>query len=222
MVEINSETDFVAKGEDFAGFAQAVADSILRAAPTRPDELLDLRVAGDESMSIEATRQALSAKLGENVQVRRFDYMRADAGPIGVYLHGGRIGVMVELQGGDEALARDIAMHVAASRPLCVAEQDVPGELIEKERAIFAAQAQGSGKSEEIVAKMVQGRLKKYLAEITLVGQPFVKDPDKSVGKLLTESRAQVERFTRFEVGEGLEKKTGNFADEVMAQVRDS
>jgi elongation factor Ts len=222
MVEINCETDFVAKGEDFAGFAQAVAASILEHAPANGDALLALPIAGDESLSIEAQRQALISKLGENIQVRRFDHMRAEAGVIGVYLHGGRIGVMVELQGDDETLARDVAMHVAASRPLCIAEQDVPGELLDKERAILAAQAQASGKSEEIVTKMVQGRLRKYLAEITLVGQPFVKDPDKSVGKLLQESRARVRRFTRFEVGEGLEKKSGNFADEVMAQVRDS
>lgn len=222
MVEVNCETDFVAKGDEFAGFAQAVADSALQHAPADTDALAELPIAGDDTMRVEDWRQALIAKLGENIQVRRFDLMRSDEGYIGLYLHGGRIGVMVDLQGGDETLAKDIAMHVAASRPLCMNEQEVPQELIENETAIFAAQAEQSGKPPEIIEKMVQGRLKKYLAEITLLGQPFVKDPDKTVGKLLQASGAQVRRFTRFEVGEGIEKKTDNFADEVMAQVKKS
>jgi elongation factor Ts len=222
MVEINCETDFVAKGDDFAAFAQAVADSVLQHAPTDIDALMSLPIASDDAVSVEAKRQALISKLGENIQVRRFHHMAADGGKIGVYLHGSRIGVLVDLKGGDDALAKDIAMHVAASRPLCVSENDVPPELLEKERAIFTAQAESSGKPAEIIDKMVQGRLKKYLSEITLLGQPFVKDPDKSVGRLLKDSNASVRRFTRFEVGEGIEKKGGSFADEVMAQVKGS
>jgi elongation factor Ts len=222
MVEINCETDFVAKGDDFAAFAQAVADSVLQHAPTDIDALMSLPIASDDAVSVEAKRQALISKLGENIQVRRFHHMAADGRKIGVYLHGSRIGVLVDLKGGDDALAKDIAMHVAASRPLCVSENDVPPELLEKERAIFTAQAESSGKPAEIIDKMVQGRLKKYLSEITLLGQPFVKDPDKSVGRLLKDSNASVRRFTRFEVGEGIEKKGGSFADEVMAQVKGS
>jgi elongation factor Ts len=218
MVEVNCETDFVAKGEDFMRFAQAVADMAIQHAPADVDVLMRLLL--NDMASIEDQRQVLSAKLGENIQVRRFDYMRTDDGHIGVYLHGGRIGVMVDLKGGDGALAKDIAMHVAASRPLCVTEHEVPGELIDKEKAIFAAQAEQSGKPSEIIDKIVQGRLKKYLAQVTLLGQPFVRDPDTMVGKLLQASKAQVRRFTRFEVGEGIEKKTGNFADEVMAQIK--
>jgi elongation factor Ts len=184
------------------------------------DALLKLPLRGDK-VSVEAGRQALISKLGENIQVRRFHLTRAQ-NQVGVYLHGSRIGVIVDITGGDETLARDIAMHIAASRPLCINEDDVPGELLDKEREIFSAQAQASGKPPEIVDKMVQGRLKKYLGEITLLGQPFVKDPDKTVGRLLRESNAVVTSFVRFEVGEGLEKKTGNFADEVMAQVRET
>jgi elongation factor Ts len=184
--------------------------------------LAGLHIVGDEAIRIEDRRQALIAKLGESIQVRRFDLMRSDEGYIGLYLHGGRIGVMVDLHGADKGLAKDIAMHVAASRPLSVSEQEVPAEMIEREKAIFAAQAEQSGKPPEIIEKMVQGRLKKYLAEITLLGQRFVKDPDTTVGKLLQASKAEVQRFTRFEVGEGIEKKTDNFADEVMAQVKES
>jgi elongation factor Ts len=218
MVEVNCETDFVAKGEDFMHFAQAVADIAMQHEPADADILMRLPL--NDVASIEDRRQVLSAKLGENIQVRRFDYMRTDDGHIGVYLHSGRIGVMVDLKGGDDALAKDIAMHVAASRPLCVAEHEVPGELIDKEKVIFAAQAEQSGKPSEIIAKIVQGRLKKYLAEVTLLGQAFVRDPDTTVGKLLQASKAQVRRFTRFEVGEGIEKKTSNFADEVIAQIK--
>ena len=220
MVEINCETDFVAKGGDFESLSQAVADSVLEHAPSDLDALLKLPLRGDK-VSVEAGRQALISKLGENIQVRRFHLTRAQ-NQVGVYLHGSRIGVIVDITGGDETLARDIAMHIAASRPLCINEDDVPGELLDKEREIFSAQAQASGKPPEIVDKMIQGRLKKYLGEITLLGQPFVKDPDKTVGRLLRESNAVVTSFVRFEVGEGLEKKTGNFADEVMAQVRET
>jgi elongation factor Ts len=143
------------------------------------------------------------------------------AGNIGAsYLHGVRIGVLVELEGGNQDLARDIAMHVAATNPACIAEADVPQELIEKEKAIFSAQAAESGKPDEIIEKMVGGRIKKYLREVTLLGQPFVKDPDTTVEKLVKDAGAKVVRFVRYEVGEGIEKKEDNFADEVMAQAK--
>ncbi len=220
MVEINCETDFVAKGGDFESFSQAVADSILEHAPPDLDGLLKLPLRGDK-VSVEAGRQALISKVGENIQVRRFHLTHAQD-HVGVYVHGSRIGVIVSLTGGDETLARDIAMHIAASRPLFVNEDDVPRELLDKEREIFTAQAQASGKRPEIVDKMVQGRLKKYLGEITLLGQPFVKDPDRAVCELLQESNADVTGFVRFEVGEGLERRATSFADEVMAQVRET
>lgn len=220
MVEVNCETDFVAKGDDFGAFAQDLAETIARHQPAHVDALMALPMAGADAVTVEDKRQSVVAKLGENIQVRRFEHMRAEGGHVGVYLHGSRIGVLVDVMGGDEALAKGVAMHVAASRPLCVDEHQVPVDVIEKEKAIFAAQAEQSGKPAAIIDKMVQGRLKKFLGEVTLAGQPFVKDPDKTVGALLSVSKAKVRRFVRFEVGEGIEKKTGNFADEVMAQVK--
>jgi elongation factor Ts len=148
--------------------------------------------------------------------------MDVQGGTVGSYLHGARIGVILDMKGGDADLAKDVAMHIAASKPACISEQDVPQEMIDKEKEILVAQAESSGKPAEIIEKMIQGRLRKYLAEITLVGQPFVKDPDNSVGKLLKNANAEVLSFTRFEVGEGIEKKTENFAEEVMAQVKAS
>lgn len=219
MVEVNCETDFVAGGDDFRGFAQAVGQKVLEADPADLDALNALDLGGK---SVNDTRLELVAKIGENIQVRRFTRFQTDAGRITSYLHGARIGVMVELEGGTDELGKDIAMHVAASRPICVEEKDVPAEVVEKEREILIAQAQESGKPREIVEKMVQGRISKFLAEMTLVGQPFVKDPDQTVGKLLKGAGAKVTRFARFEVGEGIEKKQENFADEVMAQVRGS
>lgn len=216
MVEINSETDFVAKNPDFAGFVQAVADHILSDNPADMDALLALQIDGQ---TIEEKRKALVAKLGENLQVRRFARYET-TGTVGAYRHGERIGVLVELQGGDVALARDIAMHVAASRPICVNESDVDADLVAKEREIFIAQAADSGKPADIIEKMVDGRIRKFLAEVALVGQPFVKDPDQTVGKLLKNKSATCVRFVRFEVGEGIEKNTTDFAAEVMAQVK--
>ncbi|MEO5572968.1 MAG: translation elongation factor Ts [Gammaproteobacteria bacterium] len=217
MVEINCETDFVSKGDDFKGFANAVAQRVLSNRPSGLDDLMALPLnEGDES--INTARQTLVAKLGENMNVRRF--VRFEAPVVGSYLHGNRIGVLVEMQGGDMALAKDIAMHVAASRPVSVSSADVVPELIAKEREIFAAQAADSGKPAAIIDKMVDGRIKKFLAEVTLLGQPFVKNPDVTVEQRLKEAGARVIRFQRFEVGEGIEKKSENFADEVMAQVR--
>ncbi|MDH5600534.1 MAG: translation elongation factor Ts [Gammaproteobacteria bacterium] len=217
IVEVNSETDFVTKGDDFIGFVDAVADCVLSNKPADLDTLLNLPLAS--GTSVEDRRKELIAKIGENLGVRRFEIIE-NADVIGTYQHGERIGVMVELDGGDAALGKDIAMHIAASRPICVAESDVPQEALDKEREIFSAQAAESGKPAEIIEKMVEGRIKKFLKEVTLLGQPFVKDPDQTIEQLLKANNATVKRFVRFEVGEGIEKKEENFADEVMAQIK--
>jgi len=217
MVEVNSETDFVASGDDFRGFAQSVADIALAGRPADLEALLAAPTAAGES--VEEARRALVAKIGENIGVRRFQIVEG-ADRVGTYLHGTRIGVLVGMKGGDDSVARDLAMHVAASKPEYILESDVPAETLEKEREILTEQAQREGKPAEIVAKMVEGRLRKQLAEITLVGQPFVKDPDVKVGKLLADAGAEVQAVGRFEVGEGIEKKADNFVEEVMAQVR--
>lgn len=219
LVEVNSETDFVSKSDDFRNFAAAVARTALEQSPASPEALLQAPLAGGEG-TVENTRQALAVKIGENIGVRRCVVLEAGDGLLATYLHGTRIGVVVALRGGDLELGRDLAMHVAASRPVCVAERDVPADLLAKEREIFTAQAAESGKPANIVEKMVEGRVRKYLAEITLLGQPFVKDPDQSVAQLLKQAGAEVTAFTRFEVGEGIEKKQENFAAEVMAQVK--
>ncbi len=219
LVEINSETDFVAKGDDFLAFADAIAQRALDDAPEDLEGLLECRIDG---RSIETARQELVAKVGENVQVRRFVRFADSAHTVAQYLHGARIGVMVELEGGDEALGRDLAMHIAASSPLCVSPEDVPADQLAKEKDILMAQAAESGKPPEIVEKMVEGRLNKHLKEITLLGQPFVKDPDQSVEQLLKGAGARVVSFVRYAVGEGKEKKQESFADEVMAQVKGS
>ena len=220
LVEINCETDFVAKDENFSKFVAAVAQTALSSSAADAAALADLPLAGDGSASVNAAREALIAKVGENIQVRRVVRFDDAEGVLYSYRHGVRIGVVVELVGGDETLGRDIAMHIAASNPLCVSADQVPSETLEKEREIFRAQALESGKPENIVEKMIGGRVRKFLEEVTLLGQPFVKDPDMSVEKLLSQAGAQVRRFARVEVGEGIEKRSENFADEVMAQVR--
>ncbi|MET0092732.1 MAG: translation elongation factor Ts, partial [Sedimenticola sp.] len=171
-----------------------------------------------EETTINTAREALIAKIGENMNVRRFQRFSTENGQLASYQHGVRIGVVVDLEGGDESLGKDIAMHVAASNPVCVSEEQVPADMLAKEREIFKTQALESGKPENIVDKIIEGRVRKYLAEITLVGQAFVKDPDQTVGKLLSGANAKVAGFSRFEVGEGIEKKVENFADEVAAQ----
>ncbi|HET6655990.1 MAG TPA: translation elongation factor Ts [Gammaproteobacteria bacterium] len=218
IAEINCETDFVAGGDDFQAFARDFAELALKAKPADLGAALELPLRGEDT--VDAVRRGLVAKLGENIAIRRMQLIEHPQAKIAHYLHGSRIGVVVALDGGDEDLARDIAMHVAASRPVCVAPEDVPAEVVAKEREIVTAQSAESGKPDNIIEKMVEGRMAKYLNEIALVGQPFVKDPDKKVGKLLAESKARVLEFVRFEVGEGIEKKTENFADEVMAQVK--
>jgi elongation factor Ts len=220
MVEVNCETDFVAKEAAFIDFAKAVASRVLTARPASVDELANVALKSGDTTTVDEARKALVAKIGENIGVRRFVVLETSAGAVGSYLHGTRIGVLVEMQGGNPDLARDIAMHVAASKPMCVNESEVPADVIAKEKEIFLAQAAESGKPADILEKMVTGKVKKYLKEVTLLGQPFVKDPDTAVEKLLQQNKATVQRFQRFEVGEGIEKKTGNFAEEVMAQVR--
>ncbi len=217
MVEVNSETDFVSKGDDFKDFCDAVAATVLRDCPNNLESLMAANLVGGEK-SIEDARKDLIGKIGENVNVRRFALM--ETGNLAVYLHGTRIGVLVNIRGGNAQLSKDIAMHIAASRPMCVSASQVPAETIAKEKEIFAAQAANSGKPANIIEKMVEGRLKKFLGEITLLGQPFVKDPDQSVEKLLKANQASVAHFERFEVGEGIDKKSENFADEVMQQVQ--
>jgi elongation factor Ts len=220
LVEINCETDFVAKDENFGAFAQAVAKTALSPEAVDAAVLAEMPLAGDPASTVNAAREALIAKIGENIQVRRVVRFDDVQGSLYSYRHGVRIGVVVEMLGGDETLGRDIAMHIAASSPICVGADQVPAETLEKEREIFRAQALESGKPPEIVEKMIGGRVRKFLEEVTLLGQAFVKDQDTTVEKLLKQAGAEVRRFARVEVGEGIEKRSENFADEVMAQVR--
>jgi elongation factor Ts len=219
MAEINSETDFVAKDQNFVTFAESVARCALDKGARDLDALMSMRLA--DGKTVESARTELVAKVGENISVRRFATLEA-VEHLGTYTHSARIGALVSLRGGSEELARDIAMHVAAINPAWLDESSVPDEALERERAIYAEQARDSGKPPDIVEKMVSGRVAKYLKEITLLGQPFVKDSDVTVGKLLKSAGAEVTEFLRFEVGEGIEKKRENFAEEVMAQINRS
>jgi elongation factor Ts len=216
LVEVNCETDFVARGDQFLGFARDVGHAALDKAPADLHALLALKHGAS---TLEEQRRALIAKLGENISVRRFVRVTAPSA-LGTYVHGGRIGTLVALKGGDEALARDLAMHVAAVNPAYIDAQAVPAAVLDKEREILAEQTKAEKKPPEIIAKMIEGRLRKYLAEITLVGQPFVKDPDTTVEKLLKRAGATVVQFVRYEVGAGIEKKHDDFVSEVMAQVK--
>lgn len=218
LVEINCETDFVAKDQNFQNFTAQVTELLLAERPADVDQLLTLSLPNGET--VDETRKHLIAKIGENINVRRFAIVTTETGLLNSYLHGNRIGVVVELQGGDAALAKDIAMHVAASRPLCVTPEQVPATVLDKEREIYRAQAEQEGKPANIAEKMVEGRLRKYLKEVTLLGQPFIKEPDQTVEQLLKQAGASVVRFERLELGEGIEKKVDNFAEEVMAQAR--
>ncbi|MEY3005730.1 MAG: hypothetical protein RI942_72 [Pseudomonadota bacterium] len=213
VVEVNSETDFVARDDNFLGFANSVAAAALSARTTDVAAVME----GD----LEAAREGLVQKIGENIGVRRIDAIDAGDGVVGAYVHGNnRIAVLVALQGGDQDLARDVAMHVAAVNPQVVSPDDMPQELIEKEKEIYTAQALESGKPAEIVEKMIGGRIKKFLAENSLVEQAFVKDPDTTVGKLVKAAGASVTAFIRFEVGEGIEVHKVDFAEEVAAQLK--
>ena len=214
ILEINCETDFVAKDEHFVRFADALADTVVNREPADVEHLLAMEVEGE---SVENLRRQLVAKIGENIAVRRFEVI-SSRDVVGTYSHHGRIGTVVELQGGTAALARDLAMQVAAMSPRYVAWDHIPEEDLAREREILAAQAAKEGKPPQIVAKMVEGRLRKQLGAVTLATQAFVKDPDKRVGELLTENGATVVRFLRYEVGEGIEKRQVDFVKEVMEQ----
>ena len=219
LLEINSETDFVARDDNFLGFANKVADLVLETKITDVAKLLETPLeAGGER--VETVRSALVQKIGENIQVRRGYAVESPEGVVGNYVHGGRIGVLASLKGGDLELGKDVAMHVAASNPLVVNPDQVDQATLDKEKEIFSAQAAESGKPPEIVEKMVKGRISKFLKEVSLIDQPFVKDPDTSVGKLVKAAGAEVLSFTRIEVGEGIEKEEVDFAAEVMAQAR--
>ena len=216
LVEVNSETDFAAKDDNFLTFANAVAGNALASDSDDVEALMSSDLNG---ASLEIARQALISKIGENIQVRRIARMN-NSSNIGAYVHGGRIGVLVELEGGENDVARDIAMHIAALNPEFIDVDDVPADILEKEKQFLISQAADSGKPAEIIEKMVVGRMRKHISAITLLGQPFVKDGDVTVAKLLEQNGATVKGFTRLEVGEGIEKKEDNFAEEVMQQVK--
>lgn len=217
LLEVNCETDFVAKDSNFLAFAKSAVEAIVQANPADVEALAAVALSTGES--VEEARKAVIAKVGENITLRRF--VRYDtAGKVAAYLHGSKIGVLVDFAGGDEQLGKDVAMHIAASKPVCVSRDQVSAELIESERKIYSAQAAESGKPADIVAKMVEGRISKFLAEVTLLGQPFVKNPDVTVEKLLQQQSAQVNAFTMFVVGEGIEKKVVDFAAEVAAAAK--
>ena len=218
ILEVNCETDFVTKDESFLSFVDSVIQVISNNNVSDVDELLKLN-SGNQT--IEEANQQLIAKIGEKITIRRFQKSSIQ-NQTGTYLHGIRIGVIVEIEGGNEELAKDIAMHIAASRPLFINEEQVSQEILDKEKEIYTAQAQESSKPADIAGKMVEGRLKKFIKEITLLGQPFVKDPEKSIEKILKSSDAKVLSFIRYEVGEGIEKRSDNFAEEVMTQAKGS
>jgi len=219
IVDINCETDFVAKADDFVNFVNSISVALLNSDNIESEEQL-LAMPLEGGVTVDEMRRGLISKLGENITVRRFEKFKTAEGGTACYLHGNKIGVIVELATADHELGKDIAMHIAASKPACVSEDQVSAEAIEKEKEIFSAQAAESGKPADIIEKMVAGRISKFFAEITLLGQPFIKDDKVSVGKLVASKGNNVIRFTRFEVGEGIEKKEENFAEEVMAQVR--
>ena len=217
ILEINSETDFVANDSNFINYAESVAVAILE------NDIVDLeslsKIDLTTGTNVEMARTQLISKIGENISIRRFDKIK-QCDNMGVYTHGARIGVVVSLTGGDEVTSKDVAMHIAASNPICINNEGVPEELVSREERIFQEQAASSGKPPEIIDKMIQGRMKKFFKEVTLLGQPFIKNPDMSVNELLKESKAEIISFKRYEVGEGIEKKEENFADEVMAQIK--
>jgi elongation factor Ts len=215
VVEVNCETDFVAKDSNFGEFVNSLAELVATSGETDIAKLAALKLPSGET--VEEKRQALIGKLGENISVRRAALHRAH-GQLAHYLHGVRIGVIVDVEGGDDALGKDLAMHIAASKPIAISRDQVPQENIEREREIAKARALEEGKPENIVEKIVEGSVRKYLSEVTLHGQPFVKDDKSSVEKLLASNKAKVAGFSLFVVGEGIEKKTTDFAAEVAAQ----
>lgn len=221
MVEVNSETDFVSRDENFASFAKAVGTTALQSKAADVAALSAQALAGHQG-TVEEARMQLVTKVGENVQIRRLQQTSNQANYVGSYTHGNRIGVVVELDVANEELARDVAMHIAASRPIVISPDKVPQDLIDKEKEIYTAQAATSGKPQEIIEKMVAGRMKKFLDEVSLTGQPFVKDPEITVGTLLAKHKAKVLAFYRYEVGEGIEKVIEDFKEAVMSQAQGS
>ena len=221
IVDINCETDFVAKADDFVGFVNSVTVALLNADNIETEEQL-LAMPLEDGISVDEMRRGLISKLGENITVRRFERFKATEGGTACYLHGSKIGVIVELATPDQELGKDIAMHIAASKPVCVSADQVSADTIAKEKEIFLAQQEDKikGKPADIVEKMIAGRVGKFLAEVTLLGQPFIKDDKMTIAQLVASKGNNALRFTRFEVGEGREKKEENFAEEVMAQVR--
>jgi len=218
ILEVNSETDFVAKGAAFIDFVNKLAKLALKNMPSNIEEFLSQTLETGET--VDKARENIVAKIGENISVRRVKVVKTGNGTIGAYKHGGRIAVLTHLAEDNAPLAKDIAMHIAASKPECVSEDLLSEGLIERERAIFIEQAKESGKPDNIIEKMIVGRMKKFVNEVTLYGQPFVKDPETTVGKLVKSNNNEVASFVRFEVGEGIEKKEDNFVEEVMAQVQ--
>lgn len=219
MLEINSETDFVARDSNFVAFAEKVGQAAVNNPNIKDVAALAKEKLAGSSETVEDARLALISKIGENIKLRRLVCLHSD-GCIGTYLHGQRIGVLVAINTADETLAKDIAMHIAASNPMVISRNEVSQDAIAQEREIFAAQAKESGKPQDIIDKMVEGRISKFMDEVSLCDQYFVKDPNKKIGQLLKEKNAEVTAFIRFEVGEGIEKKEDNFVEEVMAQVR--
>jgi len=218
ILEVNSETDFVTKGSAFIDFVDALGSLALKNKPESLEVFLSQTLGSGET--VDEARQGIIAKIGENISVRRLQIVTTENGVLGAYKHGERIAVLAVLSGADGELAKDIAMHVAASKPECVSEDQLSSELVEREKAIFIEQAKESGKPDNIIEKMIIGRMKKFVNEVTLYGQSFVKDPDTTVGALVKSKGAEVESFIRYEVGEGMEKKEDNFVEEVMAHAQ--
>jgi len=219
ILEVNSETDFVTKGQSFINFVNALGKLALKNKPESIETFLAQTL--DSGETVDEAREGIVAIIGENVSVRRLQNISAENGVLGSYKHGDRIAVLAVLSGKDVDLAKDIAMHIAASRPECVSEEQLSNELLEREKSIFIEQAKESGKPDNIIEKMIVGRMKKFVNEVTLYGQAFIKDPETSVGELVKSKNAEVVSFVRFEVGEGMEKKEDNFVEEVMAQAQD-
>ncbi len=218
IIEVNSETDFVSKSDDFINFVNELSQLALEIKTDDIDKFNNSNMTSDTT--VEDARKNLIAKIGENISVRRVSYINAGSGNIGSYKHGDKIAVLAVLSESNESLAKDVAMHIAASRPECIDESQVPKDLLAKEKQIFVEQAKESGKPENIIEKMVAGRVRKFISEITLYGQAFIKNPDTTVGKLVKENNADVISFIRFEVGEGIEKKADDFVKEVMEQAK--
>lgn len=218
ILEVNSETDFVTKGSAFIDFVNELGALALKNKPASVEEFLTQTL--DSGETVDQAREGIIAKIGENISVRRVQSINSGKGVLGAYKHGDRIAVLTVLTGSDEDLAKDIAMHIAASKPECVSEDGLSADLLEREKAIFIEQAKESGKPDDIIEKMIVGRMKKFINEVTLYGQSFVKDPDMTVGALVKSKSSEVESFVRYEVGEGIEKKEDNFVEEVMAQAQ--